>query len=64
MCIRDRAKSIELDLRDLDAEPVRGASFANYPNAAANARSYDSWKKLFAQFIDVYKRQEGKEDCL
>ncbi|MDI9486172.1 MAG: DUF87 domain-containing protein [Bacillota bacterium] len=45
------AKSIELDLRDLDAEPVRGASFANYPNAAANARSYDSWKKLFAQFI-------------
>jgi hypothetical protein len=45
------AKSIELDLRDLDQEPVKGASFANFPNAAANARSYDSWKKLLTQFI-------------
>jgi prefoldin subunit 5 len=45
------AKSIELDLHDLDQEPVKGASFANYPSAAANPRSYDSWKKLFTQFI-------------
>ncbi len=45
------AQSIELDLRDLEQEPVQGASFASYPNAAANPRSYDNWKKLLTQYI-------------
>lgn len=44
-------KSIELDLRDLDSEPMKGALFANYPNAAANARNYDNWNKLLTQYI-------------
>lgn len=47
----NESKSIELDLRDLDKEPIEGVSFAKYPGAAANARSYESWKKLFNKFI-------------
>lgn len=47
----NEAKLIELDLHDLAEEPIEGASYANYPKAAASVRSYDSWKKLFTQFI-------------
>lgn len=47
----NESKSIELELRDLDETPIAGASYEKYPNAAANARNYDNWKKLFVQYI-------------
>lgn len=47
----NEAKPMDIDLRDLDNEPFDGASYADCPAAAANARSYDTWKKLFNQFI-------------
>lgn len=45
------AKHIDIDLRDLDNEPLDGATFADCPASAANAKSYDNWRKLFAQHI-------------
>ncbi len=47
----DEAESIDLDVRDLDAGPIEGAAYTDYPAAAAKAGSYDTWKKLFAQYI-------------
>jgi len=47
----NEASSIELNLRDLEEAPPEGASYAKYPEAAANARSYDNWKRLFNQYI-------------
>jgi hypothetical protein len=46
----NESSEIELNLRDLDREPEAGASYAKIPAAAANARSYETWKKLFNQF--------------
>ncbi len=45
------AEQIEINLRDLDSGPVEGAHYANFPDAASNARSYEDWKKLLNQFI-------------
>lgn len=47
----NEAKHIDIDLNDLDNEPLDGATYTDCPAAAANARSYDNWKKLFVQFI-------------
>lgn len=47
----NEAKQIELDARELEEEPTAGISFAKYPEAAANPRSYENWKKLFIQYI-------------
>ncbi len=49
------ARETGLDLRDLDSKPAgvagMGVSYAKLPGAAANARSYDVWSRLFNQFI-------------
>lgn len=45
------AELIELSPRDLDEKPIEGASYASYPEAASNTRSYDNWSKLLNQFI-------------
>jgi hypothetical protein len=47
----NEARQIELDLRELDTEPLDGAAYADCPASAKEARSYDKWKKLFNQFI-------------
>lgn len=44
-------KLTEIDLRSLGDKPAVGATFMNYPEAAANAGNYDNWEKLFTQFI-------------
>jgi hypothetical protein len=45
------ARFIQHDLRDLSTEPIKGASFLNYPDAASHARNYNTWEKLLNQFI-------------
>lgn len=45
------AKFIELNLRNLDVKPIEGATYANYPDAAANVKNYENWKKLLTQYI-------------
>ncbi len=47
----NQAKIIEIDMHDLESSPLDGASYANYPAAASNARSYDSWSRLLTQYI-------------
>ena len=47
----NEARQIELDTRALATKPMEGLSYATFPNAAANARSYEKWRKLLAQFI-------------
>ena len=42
---------LDLDLNDLEASPLEGAVFANYPQFAADPSSYERWKKLFSQFL-------------
>jgi len=44
-------KMTDIDLRSLEDKPVAGATYMNYPEAAANAGNYDDWEKLFTQFI-------------
>jgi hypothetical protein len=54
----DWSAAADLDLHpdDLDAEPLPGASFAELPRAAQDAKSYGTWKKTFEQFI---RQQRG-----
>ncbi|MCC6408800.1 MAG: DUF853 family protein [Planctomycetes bacterium] len=47
----DRAEPVELDLDDLESAPVNGASFAPIPADAAKPKSYDAWKKAFADAL-------------
>ncbi|MFA5527456.1 MAG: DUF87 domain-containing protein [Peptostreptococcales bacterium] len=47
----NEAKSIEFHMRDLDSNPIEGASYAYYPDAASNVKNYDNWKRLLVQFI-------------
>ena len=42
---------LDLELLDLDNEPMPNAYFKDYPSAASNPRSYDNWKKLLSQYI-------------
>ncbi|MBK5246818.1 MAG: DUF87 domain-containing protein, partial [Peptostreptococcaceae bacterium] len=44
-------KLINIDVRSIGDKPVAGATYMNYPSAAANAGNYDKWEKLFTQFI-------------
>lgn len=47
----NEAEQVEINLRDLDSDPVKGACFAGLPDAASNARSYEDWKRLLTQYI-------------
>lgn len=45
------AELLEYDLRDLDTAPIEGATYNEYPEAAAVAKSYDNWQKSLSQHI-------------
>ena len=42
---------LDIDLRELDQEPLPGAYFEDCPSAAANPRNYASWQKLLSQYV-------------
>jgi hypothetical protein len=45
------ARSTEFGQADLDHEPADGADFAAPPSAASHAKSYDGWKRSFADAL-------------
>lgn len=45
------ARAVELDQVELQREPPIGATFASLPSVAARAKSYDTWKKSFADHL-------------
>jgi hypothetical protein len=45
------SEPLDLDLGDLEASPLEGAVFADYPKSAADPKSYERWKRLFSQFL-------------
>lgn len=45
------AEATELTESDLERSPVEGATFAPLPPEAAKAKSYEAWKKAFADAI-------------
>jgi hypothetical protein len=47
----DEATLLEVDLRNLSESPMDGASFGQYPETAADAKSYTNWEKLLKQNI-------------
>ncbi|HEY8499174.1 MAG TPA: DUF87 domain-containing protein [Clostridia bacterium] len=47
----NEAEQMEINLRNLDSGPAEGAHYANIPDAASNAGSYENWKRLLNQFI-------------
>ncbi len=47
----NEAEFLEMDIADLDTQPLDGISYGNFPSAATNVKSYDNWKKLFNQYI-------------
>lgn len=47
----EHAEVVELSDKDLDREPIPGASFASLAPDAAKAKSYDRWKKELAEGI-------------
>jgi hypothetical protein len=40
-----------MPLKELSMVPASGASYLPYPSAAADASSYDEWKKMFVQHV-------------
>ncbi|MFO1010292.1 MAG: DUF87 domain-containing protein [Planctomycetota bacterium] len=52
----DGARAIELDERDLDAEPRPGARFDDLPPEAGKPKSYDGWKRSVTDWL--YRTQE------
>lgn len=47
----NQSQIIDMDINDIETTAIEGALFANYPSAAANAKNYDTWKKLLSQHI-------------
>jgi len=47
----NESKIVELNLRDIDSTPLEAVNFANYPPAVSDARNYETWKRLFTQYI-------------
>jgi hypothetical protein len=47
----DRAESFDGSTADLDRDPGEGAGFAKVPPAAGQFKSYDAWKKAFADWL-------------
>jgi hypothetical protein len=47
----DEATLLDVDLRNLSESPLDGASFGQYPETAADAKSYTNWEKLLKQNI-------------
>ena len=46
-----QASEVDFTEADLEAEPQAGASFASVPPVAGQAKSYDGWKKAFADWL-------------
>ncbi len=42
---------LDIDLDDLENEPVKGATYGDLPSAASNPKNYKQWEKLFTQYI-------------
>lgn len=47
----DRAEAVEISDSDLEKEPASGASFEPPPADASKAKSYDAWKKSYAETL-------------
>ena len=45
------SKKVDLELREIESVPLDDVAFANYPSAASNAKNYETWKRLFTQYI-------------
>jgi hypothetical protein len=53
-----QAETLDLPESDLERDPQPSASFADIPSQAGKAKSFDLWKKLFAD--QLYRSQELK----
>ncbi len=47
----NQSRIIDTELGDIETTPIEGALFSDYPAAAADAKNYDTWKKLLSQYI-------------
>ena len=47
----NEAQAVETDLRELGDGAETGMGFAEYPSAAADAKNYDKWQRLFTQYL-------------
>ncbi|MFO7637232.1 MAG: DUF87 domain-containing protein [Clostridia bacterium] len=47
------SKPLDLDVSDLAETPLKGAVFAGYPREAADAQSYERWRRQFSQFLNA-----------
>src|SRR4029453_11309453 len=45
------AEEVNFDEAELDREPAQGAGFAPIPSSASKAKSFDAWKKQFADSL-------------
>ncbi|MEA2736539.1 MAG: hypothetical protein QOE14_2990 [Humisphaera sp.] len=45
------AEEVSFDEAELDREPAEGAGFAPIPSSAGKSKSYDAWKKQFADSL-------------
>jgi hypothetical protein len=45
------AEEVSFDEAELDREPAQGAAFAPVPSSAGKAKSFDTWKKQFADSL-------------
>ncbi len=47
----NESQLLEIDMNELDANPVDSASHSAYPQAAEEVKNYENWKKLLVQYI-------------
>ena len=45
------SRKIDLELREIESVPLDDIAFSNYPSAASDAKNYETWKRLFTQYI-------------
>ncbi len=45
------SNKIDLELREIESVPLDDVAFSNYPSAASDAKNYETWKRLFTQYI-------------
>ena len=45
------SKKVDLELREIESVPLDDVAFDNYPSAASDAKNYETWKRLFTQYI-------------
>jgi hypothetical protein len=52
----DKSAALEVPVSDLESTPVENAQFGSLPSGAGKAKSYEAWKKDFANWI--YRTQK------